>query len=55
MKALILMCLLMPLSVAAQTSNVVRDYDRFEDRTGYWTLPIDGQCHVPLDRFTYFR
>lgn len=43
---LAVMALLSPLAVSAQTdpqqkrqSNIIREYDRFEDRTNYWTRP----------------
>lgn len=40
MKPLVLALLLfVPISAAAQESRLIREYDRFEDRTRYWTTP----------------
>lgn len=40
MKPLILaLLLLLPLGVAARQGGVIREYDRFENRTRYWTPP----------------
>jgi hypothetical protein len=44
----LLLLLALSITAAAQTSHLVHDYDRFEDRTSYWTHYIEAQPGLKL-------
>lgn len=52
MKPLILALLLLLPVFASGQDSVIRDYDRFENRTRYWTTPIRVQSG--LDLYVHF-